>query len=333
MGLPELFAGVILIALLLYAVLGGADFGGGVWDLLASGPRRAQQRALIERAIAPVWEANHVWLILAVVILFTAFPPAFSAVAITYHVPLVILLVGIVFRGSAFVFRQYGGGGETSTARWGRVFAIASTVTPVFIGITVGAITAGASAPAPERAPDVRDLAWLGSFQILIGFFTLSLFAFVAAVFLCVEADSAELKDDFRTYAIGASLMTGAFALASALAAGPATERFASRLLGSAWTWPLAIATTACALGTLATLWTRRFGVARVLSVAQVALVVVGWGLAQYPVLVGPDLTIRTAAAPAATLNVVWPVLIAGSVLLFPSLYWMLRVFKAKPAP
>ncbi|NUP07378.1 MAG: cytochrome d ubiquinol oxidase subunit II [Polyangiaceae bacterium] len=331
MGLPEIFAGLILIALVLYAVLGGADFGGGVWDLVATGPRAKEQRALIERAIAPVWEANHVWLILAVVLLFTAFPPAFSTLAIEYHVPLVILLVGIVFRGSAFVFRQYGGGGEEATARWGRVFAIASTVTPVFIGITVGAVTA-IDLPTNElRVPSTYDTSWLRPFPILVGLFTLAQFAFVAAVYLTNEAETPELQNDFRWRGIGASLVSGVLAGASALTAGPSTAHFSSRLIGSTWTAPLAVLTTVSAVGAIVCLQARRYRVARVLAVAQVALVIAGWGAAQYPYLIGPSLTVQEAAAPPATLKVVWPVLIAGSVLLLPSLYWMLRVFK-RPA-
>lgn len=329
--LPELFAGVILVALVLYALLGGADFGGGVWDLLAGGPRAGEQRKLIERAIAPVWEANHVWLILAVVMLFTAFPPAFAALAIDLHVPLVLMLVGIVLRGSAFVFRQYGDGGRASTERWGRVFAIASTVTPVLIGVTLGAVTSGAGR-ATDGSPSALDLGWLGGFELLVGLFTLALFAYLAAVYLSVEAETAALRDDFRARAIGASLVSGGLAGAAALAAGPATARFAGRLLGSWWSLPLASLTTATALGALALLYTRRFAAARLAAGAQVALVLVGWGAAQYPVLVAPDLTIESAAAPRATLQVVWPVLIAGSLLLFPSLYWMLRVFKAGKA-
>src|SRR6186997_1792362 len=104
--------GVMVVALVIYVLLGGADFGGGVWDLLASGPRKAEQRGLVESEIAPIWEANHVWLILVVVLLFSAFPPAFAAISIALHVPLTLLLLGIVFRGSAFTFRSYGPPGD-----------------------------------------------------------------------------------------------------------------------------------------------------------------------------------------------------------------------------
>ena len=129
-SLADSLAGIILIALTAYVLMGGADFGGGVWDLLASGSRKARQRDLIAHAIGPVWEANHVWLILAVVLLFTCFPSAFARIAIALHVPLTLMLIGIVLRGSAFVFRSYGGGG-------GRVFAVASLVTPVLLGVAV----------------------------------------------------------------------------------------------------------------------------------------------------------------------------------------------------
>ena len=136
--LSHAVAGIILIALTAYVLLGGADFGGGIWDLLADGPRKTRQRELIAHAIGPVWEANHVWLILAIVLLFTCFPRAFSRIAIALHVPLTLMLIGIVLRGSAFVFRQYGG-----LTRWGTVFAVSSAATPFFLGVTLGAMTAG----------------------------------------------------------------------------------------------------------------------------------------------------------------------------------------------
>jgi cytochrome d ubiquinol oxidase subunit II len=153
MTLADLLAGIILIALNAYVLLGGADFGGGVWDLLARGPRKARQRELIAHAIGPVWEANHVWLILAVVLLFTCFPAAFARLAIALHVPLTLVLIGIVLRGSAFTFRSYGGEQEQEKY-WGRVFAVASLVTPVLLGVAVGAVASGA---VGEGGPGTGD--------------------------------------------------------------------------------------------------------------------------------------------------------------------------------
>ncbi|MCA9556709.1 MAG: cytochrome d ubiquinol oxidase subunit II, partial [Myxococcales bacterium] len=142
--LADLVAAIILVALVAYTVTGGADFGGGVWDLLASGPRKDRQRALIARVVAPIWEANHVWLILVVVLLFVALPKAFAAITTALHVPLFIMLVGIVLRGSAFVFRAYDPHGGVAVRRWSRVFAVSSAVTPFFLGVTLGAVASGA---------------------------------------------------------------------------------------------------------------------------------------------------------------------------------------------
>src|SRR5438128_6294008 len=149
MTLADILAGIIFVALNAYAVLGGADFGGGVWDLLALGPRKQRQRELVAEAIGPVWEANHVWLILAIVLLFTCFPPAFARLGTLLHIPLSLVLIGIVLRGSAFTFWRYGGGaggghGSETERHWGVVFAIASLITPLLLGTTVGSIASGA---------------------------------------------------------------------------------------------------------------------------------------------------------------------------------------------
>jgi len=140
---------VLLLSLTSYALSGGADYGGGLWDLLATGPTADRQRATIAHAVGPVWEANHVWLIVAIVILFTGFPRAYAAVSTYLHVPLVLVLVGIVLRGSAFVFRAYGPDDPRHARFWGRVFAIASTATPFFLGVIVGALTEGRLRLAP----------------------------------------------------------------------------------------------------------------------------------------------------------------------------------------
>src|SRR5690242_3709734 len=130
MTLAEILAGVIVASLNAYVLFAGADFGGGGWDLLASGPRKRAQREVIEHAIGPVWEANHVWLILALVLLFTGFAPAFAQLSIRLHIPFSLALIGVALRGSAFAFRTYGGQRDRVQRRWGLVFAIASLVTP-----------------------------------------------------------------------------------------------------------------------------------------------------------------------------------------------------------
>lgn len=307
MTLAEAAAALMLVGLVAYALLGGADFGGGVWDLLARGPRQAAQRTAIERALAPVWEANHVWLIFVVVLLFTCFPTAFAAASLALHVPLTLLLIGIVLRGSAFVFRQYGGAGW-----WGRVFAGASVLSPLFLGVTIGAITAGDGDLA---------LGWYQPFPLAVGLLTLVLFAFLAAVYLAREADDSALAGDFRRRALAAGLLLGPCAAVAALAAGPGTRHWTDTFFGSWWTWPLQLTTAAAALSALAALLRRRYSLARIAAATQVALIIVGWGLAQRPFLIPPTLTIQAAAAPSVTLRLALIIVGGGSALLIPSVY------------
>src|SRR5689334_12972730 len=143
MSLAYVLAGTVLVALTAYALLGGADFGGGVWDLFAAGPRRDRQRALIAHAIGPIWEANHVWLILAIVLLFTCFPPAFALLGTVLHLPLTLMLAGIVLRGSAFAFRSFDTERARAQQQWGRLFAVASLITPIVLGVAIGAVATG----------------------------------------------------------------------------------------------------------------------------------------------------------------------------------------------
>src|ERR687893_2196597 len=133
----------MVVSLMFYALLGGADYGGGVWDLFARGRRAGAQRELVAAAIGPVWEANHVWLIFGVVVLFTAFPPAFAALSTALHIPLTLMLIGIVLRGCAFTFRHYDAEADDVQQRWGRLFGMASVVTPILLGVCIGAISTG----------------------------------------------------------------------------------------------------------------------------------------------------------------------------------------------
>ncbi|HEU5169098.1 MAG TPA: cytochrome d ubiquinol oxidase subunit II [Gemmatimonadales bacterium] len=331
--LPLLLGGAVMLSLNAYVLLGGADFGGGVWDLLASGPRRARQRALIADAIGPIWEANHVWLILVIVLLFTCFPPAFARLSVTLHIPLALMLVGIVLRGSAFTFRSYDSQRDDVQRRWGSVFAGASVVTPLLLGVAVGAIASGGVPPAPSGTfleGYVRP--WARAFPMGVGLLTVVLFAFLAAVYLTLEADDDALREDFRRRALGAGVAAfGAAALALALASGGAPLVW-RELLGAWWALPLHLATGAAAIAALYALWTRRWRLARAAAVTQVSCILWGWGLAQYPYLLPPHLTLADAAAPAVTLRLVLGALVLGAFVLVPSLYYLFRVFKTRPA-
>ncbi len=335
MSLAELVAGIIVVALNAYALLGGADFGGGVWALLARGPRRERQRQLIAEAIGPVWEANHVWLILAIVLLFTCFPPAFARLGTLLHIPLSLVLIGIVLRGSAFTFWRYGGGvhGDETQRYWGVVFAIASLITPLLLGTTVGAIASGALG---ERGGgqgggfyQIYVAPWLTPFALSVGVFALIAFAFLAAVYLTLEAQEPELQEDFRSRALGAGVALFFAALAALLLSHRWAPRVREALIFAPWAVPLHLLTAATALTALAALWRRRWRVARVAAATQVSLILWGWALAQYPYVLPPDLPVEAAAAPAVTLRLVVAALALGALVLFPSLYYLLRIFKS----
>ncbi|AUX21674.1 cytochrome BD ubiquinol oxidase subunit II [Sorangium cellulosum] len=325
---PEwLVGGVMVAALVLYALLGGADFGGGVWDLLASGPRKREQRALIERVMGPIWEANHVWLILAVVLLFTAFPPAFAAISVALHVPLTLFLLGVVFRGSAFSFRSYDARGDRQQKRWGFVFSLASVIAPLLLGMIVGAVASGRIRVASGVVTSGFFAPWLSLFPVVVGLFALSLFAYLAAVYLTNEATDPALVDDFRRRALASGCVVAGLALASFAASFEGAPLIREGLTDHPITWPLHVTTGLAATAAFVGLWTRRYGLARVAAAAQVALILLGWAASQYPYLVVPDVTVEGAAANPVTLRLVLWALGAGSLLLFPSLYVLFRVF------
>lgn len=309
MPLDLLLAGSILVSLVFYVLLGGADYGGGVWDLLALGKGAAAQRRAIADAIGPIWEANHVWLILIVVLLFTAFPAAFGRISIVFNVPLTLALVGIVLRGCAFTFRNYLGPGDQAERWWGRVFAIASLVTPVLLGTVLGGISAGRARPQADLLS-----GWLAPFPFAVGLFTLCLVAYLAAAYLTVETShDPDLQEAFRARALAAGVVTVLVGTVLLLADDEVTaHRAATGLLAAR------IATAFVAAGALWSLAAHRFRAARVLVALQAGLIVATWGAGQYPYLVPPDLTIRAAAAPASTLRMLTWALAVGAALLFP---------------
>ena len=319
----ELAAGLVIVAALnLYAVSGGADFGGGVWDLLARGPRAQRQRELIAHAIGPIWEANHVWLILAIVVLFTAFPPAFARVTTVLHIPLFLMLLGIIARGAAFSFRAYGDPARETQRPWGPVFAVSSLLTPLLLGVVLGAIASGS---ATLETGFFRS--WWGLFPFSVGLFALAMFAFLAAVYLAVEAEDGEMREDFRRRAMVSELVLGAMAALVLAAAGSRAPEILHDLTRTPWSWALHAVTAASALTVLFALWRRRYGLARIAAVLQVSLIVWGWALSQYPHLVRPDLTLANAAAPPVTLRLMLGALAGGTVLLLPAFVYLFRVF------
>ena len=327
-----LIAGGVVVALAAYLVMAGADFGGGVWDLFATGPRRKRQRALIADAIGPVWEANHVWLILAVVLLFVCFPSAFARLSVTLHIPLTLMLVGIVLRGSAFTFRTYDSQRDDVQRRWGVLFSWASLVTPVLLGVAAGTIAAG-GIPARPSGTFIEAYVhpWLQPFPLAIGALALSLCAYLAAVYLTVETDDPELQDDFRLRAFGAGIGVFVAAMVALSVAWRHVPLVWHGLTASPWAPGYQVVVGGLALLTFAALWQRRFRLARIAAPIQAVLILGGWALCQYPYLLPPELTIAAAAAPDATLDLVLGALALGFIVLVPSLVYLFRVFKTRP--
>jgi cytochrome d ubiquinol oxidase subunit II len=333
LGLPDILAAVLALSLNAYVLFGGADFGGGVWDLLASGPRRERQRDVIAHAIGPIWEANHVWLILAIVLTFTCFAPVYARLGIVLHIPLTLMLVGIVLRGSAFTFRTYDTRGDTAQRHWGRVFASASVITPILLGVSIGAVASGRVKPV-DSGTFVEQFVqpWLTPFAFSVGLLALALFAFLAAVFLTLETHDPELCEDFRRRALGAGVAVFFASALVLLLSHSAAPLVRMGLTASPWALPLHLTTGVSAVVVLAALWYRRFRLARLAAALQVSLIFWGWALAQYPLLVPPDLTIARSAAPDSTLRLVLIALAVGGAVLLPSLWYLFQVFKTAPA-
>jgi cytochrome d ubiquinol oxidase subunit II len=317
MTLPTLLACVMFAALVAYAVLAGADFGAGIWDLVARGPRRDAQRAALAHAIGPVWEANHVWLIFLVVLLFTCFPAAYAQASVALFWPLHGVLIGIVLRGSAYVFRAYAAATPTTRELWGHVFGGASAITPILLGMCLGALSTG----DPYR--------WYDPFPIASGVLALLICAYLAAVYLAWESRDEALRADFRRRALVIWWIAGAASMAALLLA----RSEAPRLWTGLTTWPgllFIVAGSALAPTSFAMLRARRFSLARFTGVAQIVALLAGWAIAQWPFLIYPDLTVVNAAAPASTLSLTAATLPFGLAALLPALWFLFRVFKSR---
>jgi cytochrome d ubiquinol oxidase subunit II len=314
-----------------YALLGGADLGGGMWDLLRRGRGAAEHRRAIAKAIGPVWEANHVWLIFLIVLLFTCFPAAYAAASVALFWPLHLILLGITLRGASFVFRAYGTPHAAAQYAWSQVFGIASALTPVLLGACLGAVSSGAIRWIDDGLSGGSN-AWLGRFPLLTGTLALLLCAYLAAVYLAWESEGT-IQADFRRFALATWLVAGIVSFAVLLLARSDAPRLWSALT-SMPAIVIVLAGTALAPASAGALLAWRFSLARVLAAGQVTLLLVGWGVAQFPYLIFPDLTILESAAPAATLTFTAMTLPLGAALLAPSLLYLFAVFKGRnPAP
>jgi cytochrome d ubiquinol oxidase subunit II len=316
---------ILLLAITCYAVLGGADFGTGLWDLTAGGAERgARPRALIDHAIGPVWEANHTWLIFCLVLLWTGFPTAFSAIMTTLYIPLGIAALGIVLRGSGFAFRKVSM--RTSEQRLnGIAFASSSLITPFCFGAVAGGIASGRVPTAGHGDPIG---SWLNATSVLGGVLAVLTCGYLAAVFLTADArreGEPDLERWSRRRALLAGIACGVVAVAGLFVLRDDANRLYTELLHRGW--PLIAASALAGVGALVAALRPeaiRPALARPLAALAVAAVLAGWGTAQYPYLLGTHLDLHDAAAPAATMTGLLVVAVAALVLVVPSLAWLL---------
>lgn len=330
MTLPEVVAGVILAVLTIYVLLGGADFGGGVWDLFARGPRAGRQREVIAGAIGPIWEANHVWMIVAVVLLFSAFPAGFSVAMTALHIPLTLMLVGIVLRGTSFVFRKVAPPPAGAESGWQTTFAVSSLLTPVMIGVVVGAVTVPGIGYENGVVTGGYLRPWLRPFPFLVGGFTLALFAWLAACYLVLETPDPELRADFRDRALASGWIVagmGALVFLAGWRTAPAVVAHFVEGWGGAST--LVGGMLGLGLGQVAML-RRHWTLARAAAVITVVLVLVGWAQGQMPWIVRDAITIHEAAAPAITLKLALWILGLGALVLVPAFAYLYTTFKGR---
>jgi cytochrome d ubiquinol oxidase subunit II len=315
----DVVAVILMLGITAYALFGGADFGAGFWDLTAGGARRgAQPRSVISHSIGPVWEANHVWLIFCLVVLWTAFSEAFASIMLTLFVPLSIAALGIVFRGASFAFRKEVT--RTSSQRnFGAAFATSSVIVPYCMGAVAGAIASG-RVPAGGQAGDPWS-SWVNPTSVLGGVLAVTVCAYLAAVYMVWDArrlGSPEMVEYFRRRAVGAAIAAGVVALAGILVLhDDATYVFhglTSRAL------PLVILSALCGIGSLFLLLRASHSGARLLAMGAVTAVVLGWGVAQYPYILPTSLKLSDAAAPDPTLWSVVIVFVIAAIVILPSL-------------
>jgi cytochrome bd ubiquinol oxidase subunit II len=313
--------------LTLYALLGGADFGGGFWDALAGGARRGfAQRRLIEHSIGPVWEANHVWLIFVLVVFWTCFPGVFASVASTLYIPLTLVAIGIIARGAAFAFRK------ASTELWqlrlfGGAFAASSALTPFFLGAVAGGVASGRVPYGLAKGDLVTS--WWNPTSALAGVLAIGTTAYLAAVYLTADArrgGHAQLAYAFRRRGLIAAVVTGVVAIGGIFVLRADAPRLYAGLTGRAL--PLVGLSAAAGLASIALLVARWYILARIVAGLAVAAVLWGWALAQYPVMLPPHLTVAEAAARPAVLHATLASVIIGMALLVPSLLWLFTLFQ-----
>lgn len=330
MILPYAVAVLLWISIIVYASLEGADFGGGLWDLVAFGPHKQEMRKLIKGAIGPVWEANNVWLTYLIVGLFTAFPVVIQLLTTALFIPIALVLIGIVLRGASFVFREFSKSVAVN-ALWGRIFNIASIITPFLFGTIAAAVASGQIQIKNGRMPVGLIGVWLSPFAIVVGCMGLALSALLAAVYLTQEATGRKqphLAELFRTRAFLAGFVLAGLSAGGLVLARTGAPPLWQGMLDHAL-WAVGV-TVLCGLLLAGCLLRRRYLLARLFAVLTTGALIGTWGLAQLPYIVPPGLTVQAAASPPLTLLELFVCALVGMSMLIPALWFLFHVFKGE---
>ena len=336
MPFDVILAGALGVSILLFALAGGADFGGGFWSLFARrGERAMEQQQLIERSIGPLWEANELWVVVSAVILWSAFSPAFSAYGTALFIPFVLAIAGILLRGAFLAFRIEAQEEAPGAYRFfGEIFGSMSIITPFFLGAAAGAIASGRLRLDENELPvDGYFQPWLGPFPIIVGLLGVATCVYLAAIYLTLDAaDNEPLQEDFRLRGLIAGVALGVLGVV----AMPLTRADAPYMwdglypggLGSI----LMVVAAMSLVASLVLLYRRRYWFARAAAILQVVAVFCAWAVAQYPYLLVPDITIQDAASPRPVLVAMSILVVFYVVVLGPSLWFLFRLFKSRPS-
>ncbi len=323
--MSDVVAVILIAAITMYAIFGGADFGAGFWDLIAGGAKRGEgPRAVIDHSIGPVWEANHVWLIFTFVVLWTGFPEAYASITLTLFVPLTLAALGIVLRGASFAFRK--AVFRTRDQRnFGAAFAVSSVLVPYFMGSVAGAVASGRVPAGGEPGEPVTS--WINPTSILGGVLAVATSAFLSATYLVWDArrlGKPDLVEYFRRRAVAAGVVSGVIAFVGIFVLHADATYVYHGLTSRAL--PCVIVSAVCGVGSLVLLLRGGARGARLLAIGAVASIVVGWGVAQWPYILPTTLTVSDAAAPESTLVAIVVVTGIAAVTIVPALGLLYRL-------
>jgi cytochrome d ubiquinol oxidase subunit II len=322
----------LLVSVYLYCLLGGADFGAGIIELFAGKQNKEKIKTLVSNAMAPIWEANHMWVVITVVILFMAFPGIYTQASISLYVPLILLLIGVVLRGTAFTFRHYDAVQDHSQIIYSRIFAVSSLLVSFFFGLIIGALVSGKITTSPTGYFEGYLHPWINLFSISTGIFICSLFTFIASVYLVSESTDQEtrellVKKAKLTTAI--MVISGALVFIFSYVEG---VDFAQRFIKH----PASITAIILATVALPFLWRilnkGLIWPSRIIAGIQLFFILAAFYFIYYPEVIllkeGSNISLYNAAAPDSTLTVLGWALIVGSFIIFPTLFYLFKVFK-----